>query len=152
MSPKLGDEDAVDGTSSWMSIKLLRVRNLAGRIKLTMAAAGRLLSDSGWSWTFRTQCIQLFFSQALFDFKKSVSHSISPKERLFVPSSNPEFVFWGSKKKKKQSCLNKFKGSVEWSRHEQHFCSLLPYFLLSWLQIFQLCLSFWTSSFDLVLL
>ena len=45
----------------------------------------------------------------------------------------------------------KFKGSVEWSRHERHFCSLLPYFLLSWLQIFQLCLSFWTSSFDLVL-
>ena len=43
------------------------------------------------------------------------------------------------------------KGSVEWSRHERHFCSLLPYFLLSWLQIFQLCLSFWTSSFDLVL-
>ena len=38
------------------------------------------------------------------------------------------------------------KGSVEWSRHEQHFCSLLPYFLLSWLQIFQLCLSFRTSS------
>ena len=45
-----------------------------------------------------------------------------------------------------------FKGSVERSRHEGHFCSLLPYFLLSWLQIFQLCLSFWTSSFDLVLL
>ena len=44
-----------------------------------------------------------------------------------------------------------FKGSVEWSRHERHFCSLLPYFLLSWLQIFQLCLSFWTSSFDMVL-
>ena len=43
------------------------------------------------------------------------------------------------------------KGSVEWSRHERHFCSLLPYFLLSWLQIFQLCLSFWTSSFDMVL-
>ena len=45
-----------------------------------------------------------------------------------------------------------FKGSVEWSRHERHFCSLLPYFLLSWLQVFQLCLSFWTSSFDMVLL
>ena len=45
-----------------------------------------------------------------------------------------------------------FKGSVEWSRHERHFCSLLPYFLQSWLQIFQLCLSFWTSSFDTVLL
>ena len=44
-----------------------------------------------------------------------------------------------------------FKGSVDRSRHERHFCSLLPYFLLSWLQIFQLCLSFWTSSFDLVL-
>ena len=44
------------------------------------------------------------------------------------------------------------KGSVEWSRHERHFSSLLPYFLLSWLQIFQLFLSFWTSSFDLVLL
>ena len=43
------------------------------------------------------------------------------------------------------------KGSVERSRHERHFCSLLPYFLLSWLQIFQLCLSFWTSSSDLVL-
>ena len=24
----------------------------------------------------------------------------------------------------------RFKGSVEWSRHERHFCSLLPYFLL----------------------
>ena len=45
-----------------------------------------------------------------------------------------------------------FKGSVEWSWHERHFCSLLPYFLLSWLQIFQLCLSFWTSSFDMVIL
>ena len=44
-----------------------------------------------------------------------------------------------------------YKGSVERSRHEQHFCSLLPYYLLSCLQIFQLCLSFWTSSFDLVL-
>ena len=44
------------------------------------------------------------------------------------------------------------KGSVEWSRHERHFCSLLPYFLLSCFQIFQLCLSFWTSSFDMVLL
>ena len=43
------------------------------------------------------------------------------------------------------------KGSVERSRHERHFCSLLPYFLLSWLQIFQLCLSFCTSSPDLVL-
>ena len=47
--------------------------------------------------------------------------------------------------------LKCFKGSVEWSRHERHFCSLLPYFLLPWLQIFQLCLSFWTSSFDMVL-
>ena len=36
---------------------------------------------------------------------------------------------------------NYFKGSVDRSRHERHFCSLLPYFLLSWLQIFQLCLS-----------
>ena len=44
-----------------------------------------------------------------------------------------------------------FKGSVERSRHERHFCSLLLYFLLSWLQIFQRCWSFWTSSFDLVL-
>ena len=41
------------------------------------------------------------------------------------------------------------KGSTERSRHERHFCSLLPYFLLSWLQIFQLCLSLLTSSFDL---
>ena len=49
-------------------------------------------------------------------------------------------------------CVDCFlKGSVEWSRHERHFCSLLPYFLLSWLKIFQLCLSFWTSSFDMVL-
>ena len=40
---------------------------------------------------------------------------------------------------------------MERSRHERHFCSLLPYFLLSWLQIFQLCLSFCTSSPDLVL-
>ena len=44
------------------------------------------------------------------------------------------------------------KGSVEWSRHKRHFCSLLPYFLQYWFQIFQLCLSFWTSSFDMVLL
>ena len=44
-----------------------------------------------------------------------------------------------------------FKGSVERSRRERHFCSLLPYFLLSWLQIFQLCLFFCTSSPDLVL-
>ena len=43
------------------------------------------------------------------------------------------------------------KGSVERSRHKRHFCSLLPYFLLSGPQIFQLCLSFCTSSPDLVL-
>ena len=29
----------------------------------------------------------------------------------------------------------RLKGSVEWLRHERHFCSLLPYTLLSWLQI-----------------
>ena len=46
---------------------------------------------------------------------------------------------------------NTSKNCVERSRYERHFCSLLPYFLLSWLQIFQLCLSFWASSFDLVL-
>ena len=51
----------------------------------------------------------------------------------------------------KQNLQNRFKGSVERPRRERHFCSLLPYFLLSWLQIFQLCLSFWTSSFHLVL-
>ena len=51
----------------------------------------------------------------------------------------------------RSNCSRTFKGSVERSRHERHFCSLLPYFLLSWLQIFQLCLSFSTSSFDLVL-
>ena len=45
-----------------------------------------------------------------------------------------------------------FKGSVERSRPERHFCSLLPYFFLSWLQIFQRCLSFWTSSIHLVFL
>ena len=39
---------------------------------------------------------------------------------------------------------------LERPRPERHFCSLLRYFFLSWLQIFQLCLSFWTSSFDLV--
>ena len=43
------------------------------------------------------------------------------------------------------------KGSVDRSPHERHFWSLLPYFLLSWLQIFQLCLSFWASSIDLVI-
>ena len=43
------------------------------------------------------------------------------------------------------------KGSVERSRHERHFCSLLSYLLLSLLQIFQIGLSFWTSSLDLVL-
>ena len=48
-----------------------------------------------------------------------------------------------------QWCL--FKGSVERSRPEQHFCSLLPYFLLSWLQIFQLYLSSRTLSSDLFL-
>ena len=51
-----------------------------------------------------------------------------------------------------ESCRSTvLKGNVDRSRHERHFCSLLPYFLLSWLQIFQLCLSFWTSSSDLVL-
>ena len=49
------------------------------------------------------------------------------------------------------SLVKMVKGSVERSRHERHFCSLLPYFLLSWLQIFQLCLSFCTSSPDQVL-
>ena len=38
--------------------------------------------------------------------------------------------------------LHALKGSVDRSRHERHFCSLLPYFLLSWLQFFLLCLAF----------
>ena len=44
-----------------------------------------------------------------------------------------------------------FRGCVERSWHERHFWTQLPYFLLFWLQIFQFCLSFWSSSFDLVL-
>ena len=64
--------------------------------------------------------------------------------------------WWFEQKKsphfrEKYLVLSYLKGSVERSRHERHFCSLLPYFLLSWLQIFQLCLSFCTSSPDLVL-
>ena len=64
-----------------------------------------------------------------------------PRDNLRPCCKANSRIFW--------SC--RFKGSVEWSRHERHFCSLLPYFLLSWLKIFQLCLSFWTSSFDMVL-
>ena len=38
--------------------------------------------------------------------------------------------------------IRSFKGSVERWRPGRHFCSLLPYFLLSWLQIFNfVCLS-----------
>ena len=59
-------------------------------------------------------------------------------------------IFMAFKKRKNYKLLTLFKGSVERSRHERHFCSPLPYFLLSWLQIFQLCLSFWTSSYDMV--
>ena len=46
-----------------------------------------------------------------------------------------------------KSCIE---GSVERLWLERHFCLLLPYFSLSWLQIFQLCFSFWTSFFVLV--
>ena len=47
------------------------------------------------------QCIQKFFSQILFDFKRMVSHSISPnfQERFLISSASPEFVFLGSKDK-----------------------------------------------------
>ena len=87
---------------------------------------------------------------------------------IFTEDSSPLLLYHGAKTSKmtKNSnqggpALNRYvgtfaigpqlKGSVEWSRHERHFCSLLPYFLLSWLKIFPLCLSFCTSSPDLVL-
>ena len=35
--------------------------------------------------------------------------------------------------------MNQIKGCVERSRHGRHFCSLVPYFLLFRLHIFQLC-------------
>ena len=47
------------------------------------------------------QCIQLFFSQTLFDFKRLVSHSISPKFSGKIPYvlSKPRICFLGSKDK-----------------------------------------------------
>ena len=45
----------------------------------------------------RLQCIQLFFSQTLFDFKRLVSHSISPKFSGKIPFvlSKPRIFFLG---------------------------------------------------------
>ena len=91
---------------------------------------------------------------------QSSSSQIHPKCSLPGQDSPNRDVKWGKIHQKcevsqdlrlQQNTSILIKGSVEWSRHERHFCSLLPYFLLSWLQIFQLCLSFWTSSFDMVL-
>ena len=47
------------------------------------------------------QCIQNFFSQTLFDFKRMVSHSISPKFSGKIPYvlSKPRICFLGSKDK-----------------------------------------------------
>ena len=47
------------------------------------------------------QCIQLFFSQILFDFKRMDSHSISPKFSGKIPYvlSKPRICFLGSKDK-----------------------------------------------------
>ena len=47
------------------------------------------------------QCIQKFFSQTLFDFKRMVSHSISPKLSGKIPYvlSKPRICFLGSKDK-----------------------------------------------------
>ena len=47
------------------------------------------------------QCIRLFFSQILFDFKRLVSHSISPKFSGNIPYvlSKPRICFLGSKDK-----------------------------------------------------
>ena len=49
----------------------------------------------------KVQCIQLFFSQILFDFKKLVSRSISPKFSGEIPYvlSKPRICFLGSKDK-----------------------------------------------------
>ena len=45
------------------------------------------------------QCIQKFFSQILFDFKRMVSYSISPKFSGKIPYvlSKPLICFWGPK-------------------------------------------------------
>ena len=45
------------------------------------------------------QCIQLFFSQTLFNFKRLVSHSISPKFSGKIPYvfSKHRICFWGPK-------------------------------------------------------
>ena len=47
------------------------------------------------------QCIQKYFSQILFDFKRMVSHSISPKFSGEIPYvlSKPRICFLGSKDK-----------------------------------------------------
>ena len=47
------------------------------------------------------QCIQKFFSQILFDFKRMVSYSISPKFSGKIPYvlSKPRICFLGSKDK-----------------------------------------------------
>ena len=47
------------------------------------------------------QCIQKFFSQTLFDFKRMVSHSISPKFSGKIPYvlSKPQICFLGPKDK-----------------------------------------------------
>ena len=57
-----------------------------------------------WSinWSLQNvQCIQKFFSQTLFDFKRMVSHSISPKFSGKIPYvlSKPRICFLGSKDK-----------------------------------------------------
>ena len=101
-----------------------------------------LLFLSQWSRFDPCECrLALFLSQLNFFLKKKKKHwrQLQVEDFKFLGHS-----LWRGDK-------IPLKGSVERSRHERHFCSLLPYFLLSWLQIFQLCLSFCTASPDLVL-
>ena len=79
-----------------------------------------------------------------------------PKSEVLIPfwiealKWQKYIVLSNAEKKKKDEKTPVLRGAWR-DRDTNDILLTAPLFLLSWLQIFQLCLSFWTSSFDLVL-
>ena len=70
---------------------------------LACSSVSAALKDTSRALALRgLQCIRKFLSQTLFDFKRMVSHSISPKFSGKIPYvlSKPRICFLGSKDKK----------------------------------------------------
>ena len=147
MRPWLPWSQLSNNTVSWvMTVPLEGRKEKAETIKTTQLPKWQTIPQLVLGWTGTPECL-LCWQKKKFGYFILQLFSTSQKKSQTVAPANNSINVW---------CMifypNKMiKGSVERSRHERHFCSLLPYFLLSWLQIFQLCLSFCTSSPDLVL-